>query len=186
MNYYTADLHFGHENVIKFDNRPFADTNEMDRILIENWNFRVRKEDNVYIVGDFCYRSDRSAAYYLKKLNGHKFLIIGNHEKAILEDEEASAYFEEKDKMMFVKEGSERLVLCHFPLAEWNGYYRGAWHIYGHIHNRTEETFLFMRTKERALNAGCMINNYMPVTFEELKVNNEIFKKSGSYRTREM
>ena len=57
MNLYTSDLHFGHENVIRFDDRPFSDIEEMDRTLIEMWNARVRDEDTVYIVGDVCFRS---------------------------------------------------------------------------------------------------------------------------------
>ena len=38
MNLYISDLHLGHANVIKFDGRPFADVDEMDRMLIEMWN----------------------------------------------------------------------------------------------------------------------------------------------------
>ncbi len=56
MIYYTSDLDFGHRNVLKFDSRPFADIDEMDRVLIENWNNRVRSDDTVYILGDFCYK----------------------------------------------------------------------------------------------------------------------------------
>lgn len=41
MNYYISDLHIGHANAIKFDNRPFADVNEMNNAIIENWNSRV-------------------------------------------------------------------------------------------------------------------------------------------------
>ena len=61
MNYYLSDLHFGHANAIKFDARPFADVDEMDRVMIEKWNGVVGDDDDVYIVGDFCYRSGRSA-----------------------------------------------------------------------------------------------------------------------------
>ena len=57
MNYYISDLHFGHANVIRHDARPFADVGEMDRVLIERWNAVVGEDDDVYVVGDFCYRS---------------------------------------------------------------------------------------------------------------------------------
>ena len=53
MNYYISDLHIGHENILRFDNRPFADVNEMNNKLIENWNARVCSDDTVYILGDF-------------------------------------------------------------------------------------------------------------------------------------
>ena len=51
MFYYTSDLHFGHRNVLKFDNRPFANVDEMDLVLIENWNNRVQPDDAPMIIG---------------------------------------------------------------------------------------------------------------------------------------
>ena len=176
MNLYTSDLHFGHENVIRFDDRPFSDIEEMDRTLIELWNARVRNEDTVYIVGDFCYRNKRPAAWYLKQLKGRKILIFGNHDIGLMKDPEALSFFEETDKMMHVSDQGEQICLCHYPLAEWNKYHRGSWHIYGHIHNRREDTYYFMRNRDHALNAGCMINGYMPVSFRELVQNNERFR----------
>ena len=58
MNFYIADMHLGHENVIPYDNRPFRSVNEMNRALIDNWNRKVGKDDDVYIIGDFSYRSE--------------------------------------------------------------------------------------------------------------------------------
>lgn len=51
MNLYIADMHLGHENVLKFDNRPFLSVSEMDKVLIENWNSRVSTNDDVYLFG---------------------------------------------------------------------------------------------------------------------------------------
>lgn len=48
MNYYISDLHIGHENILRFDNRPFADVNEMNNKLIENWNARVRSDHGIH------------------------------------------------------------------------------------------------------------------------------------------
>lgn len=176
MNLYTSDLHFGHQNVIGFDHRPFADSDEMDRVLMELWNGRVQPDDTVYIVGDLCYRSRHGAEWYLRQLKGHKILILGNHDAPILENKEALHHLEGVEKMMHVRDGAHQICLCHFPIAEWNGYYKGSWHIYGHIHNRKNETYAFMKTKERALNAGCMINNFAPVSFQELVRNNAYFQ----------
>ena len=177
MILYTSDLHFGHSNVIKFDHRPFLDREEMDKFLIRNWNERVQSDDDVYIVGDLCYHSDKTADWYLRQLKGHKHLVVGNHDGLILDNPKALHYLEDVEKMMHIEDSGKQVCLCHFPLAEWNGYYRGAWHIYGHIHNRKDEAYEFMKTKERALNAGCMINNYAPASFSELVRNNERFKK---------
>ena len=53
--FYIADLHIGHANVIKFDNRPYSDLNEMHNTIVDNWNRVVRGNDTVYILGDFCW-----------------------------------------------------------------------------------------------------------------------------------
>ena len=78
---------------------------------------------------------------------------------------------------MQVEDCGEKIILCHYPIAEWNAYYRGAWHIYGHIHNRRDEAYQFMKKKKYALNAGCMINGYAPASLKELIRNNERFQE---------
>ena len=78
---YTSDLHLGHANVIRHCDRPFADADEMDAALINNWNAKVHRNDTVYIVGDFLFRAKRPAEGYLSSLKGKKHLIIGNHDK---------------------------------------------------------------------------------------------------------
>lgn len=177
-NWFIADTHFGHENVIRFDRRPFENAEEMDQVLIENWNSRVADQDVVYILGDFCYRSGRGPMWYLKRLKGRKHLVIGNHDRALINDPGAMACFESAEKMEFMQEQHGPVCLCHFPIAEWNGFYRNSWHIYGHIHNRRNETYEFMKGRERALNAGCMINHYSPVRFEELLENNRKWRET--------
>ena len=141
MQYYTADLHFGHVNCIKHDGRPFTSRDEMDRILIENWNSRVTNNDDIYIVGDMIYKSDKSPEWYLKQLKGRKYLIIGNHDKDILNSAEATKYFESIEKMMPVTDRGRQIQVCHFPMIEWNGMFRGSYHIFAHIHNNTNDTY---------------------------------------------
>ena len=179
MNLYISDLHFGHSNVINIDHRPFADRDEMDAIMIQLWNSRVSPDDHVYIVGDFCYRSGNTADWYLRQLKGHKHLIIGNHDGDTLKNEKAMSYFETVEKMMHVSDNGKQICLCHFPIAEWNGFYKGHWHIYGHIHSRLDDTYYFMRNREHALNAAACINNYTPVSMNELIRNNELFNASN-------
>lgn len=168
MNYYIADMHLGHENVISLDGRPFETADEMDAALIANWNARVRPHDNVYILGDLCHKSKKSPPWYLKQLTGIKHLIVGNHDGHLLKDADAMSHFASVDKILFVKDGTERIILYHYPIAEWEGFHRGAWHIYGHIHNRKDSTYEYMKILPRALNAGCMLHGYTPITFKEL------------------
>ena len=176
MNFYIADTHFGHKNVLKFDNRPFASVDEMDRVLIEQWNAVVGSDDDIYIIGDFCYRSTKEPLWYLKQLKGRKHLILGNHDEYLLRDEKVMEEFVSVNNMVRIKDGTYSIVLCHFPLAEWYGYYRKTWHIYGHIHNKKQKCYQFLEHEERALNAGCIINHYTPVTIEQLIAYNEEFR----------
>lgn len=178
MIYYIADTHFGHASVLKFDGRPFETIEEHDRMLIENWNARVTDRDEIYILGDFAYRNEKPEEWYLERLKGRKHLIIGNHDRRLLKNETAMKYFEEADKMLHVTDGRHELCLCHYPLAEWFGFYKGHHHIYGHIHNHEDDTARFMRTRERAFNAGCMLYGYMPVTLEEMRIYHE--KRRGA------
>ena len=70
MIYYIADLHLGHEGILKICNRPFDTIKENDRCIIENWNKVVGAKDDIYIVGNFSYKAKKGIEYYLKKLNG--------------------------------------------------------------------------------------------------------------------
>ena len=179
MNLYISDIHFGHKNVIMFDKRPFADVEEMDKTIIKLWNHRVNPEDDVYIVGDFCYKSANSPEWYMKQLAGHKHLIKGNHDGVILESPEAMKYFESIDKLTHVSDGDKQIVLCHYPMAEWYKSHHGSWHIYGHIHGNKTDTFEFMKTREHAVNAAACINRYTPASMDELIMNNNIFKEDA-------
>ena len=110
MNFYISDLHFGHKNVIRFDTRPFHSVDEMDEALIRLWNDKVSDKDDVYIVGDFSYRSGRQEQWYLKQLKGHKHLILGNHDIKIQDNEEAMSFFESVDQIKIIKDSDKDIV----------------------------------------------------------------------------
>lgn len=177
MNFYISDVHFGHKNVIEFDQRPFQDVEEMDRIMIDKWNQKVKKDDHVYIIGDFIYKSEKAAVWYLEQLNGYLHLILGNHDRNWLIQPGVRDYFEEIEKMQYIKDERNLIQMCHYPIIEWNQYHRGSYLIYGHIHGKRDDTYEFMKTRERALNAAACINDYVPVTFHELVKNNQKFQR---------
>ena len=47
MIYYISDLHIGHKNAIRFDERPFADIDEMEREIVRRWNDKVGTDDDI-------------------------------------------------------------------------------------------------------------------------------------------
>ena len=80
--FFTADLHFGHTNVIRMCDRPFQSIEEMDEMLIANWNQTVKRNDEIYIIGDLMLKGSADVAHsYLSRLNGRKYFIAGNHDK---------------------------------------------------------------------------------------------------------
>lgn len=82
MVYFTSDLHLGHRGIITMQNRPFTDIEEMNRTLINNFNCFVHKDDTVYILGDIAHHlTIPQAENLIRKLNGKKYLIKGNHDK---------------------------------------------------------------------------------------------------------
>lgn len=168
MNFYIADTHFGHENIIRLNNRPFKNIDEMDEILIKNWNNKVKENDDVYILGDFIYKSNKGYEHYFKRLNGNKHLIVGNHDTKLIKQENFRKQFKTIKDILIVNEDDEAIVLCHYPLLEWQGYYRGWKHFYGHIHNNPTETFKIMQNIKNAYNVGADILNYTPCTFKEI------------------
>ena len=70
MIYYTADLHLGHENVIRYCDRPFSNAEEMGEAIVSNWNSVVREEDEVYIIGDVLFKLKNDSPLYLDRMNG--------------------------------------------------------------------------------------------------------------------
>lgn len=167
MNFYIADTHFGHKNIIRICNRPFSSVEEMDMVLVNNWNSRVMPDDDVYVLGDFAYRSDK-AINILRSLNGRKHLIVGNHDFKNLKNNGFRNEFVEIEDMLTVKEGDVRIVLCHYPMVDWNGMYREAWHFFGHIHNNDSRAKEIMKTVPKSVNVGADCVGFMPRTAREL------------------
>jgi len=166
------------------DQRPFSGIEEMDAALIRLWNERVTEEDEVYILGDFAYHNGYAASWYLRQLKGRKHLIAGNHDRHTLRDESAISLFHSVEKMAFISDQGRTVSLCHFPIAEWNGKRRGGYHVFGHLHGRRDEVYAFMSRFDHALNAGCMLNGYRPVTLDELMENNRRFRQvEGCYNS---
>lgn len=175
--FFTSDTHFGHANVIRFCDRPFSSVEEMDEALIENWNNRVTNNDTVYILGDFIFRAKEAPEVYLKRLRGKKHLIIGNHDKDWMKKCDLQKYFKSVHELWNTSDGKRALTLFHRPMLSWPHENR-VYMVHGHIHNNTQtDDWKFIWTKDRMLNAGVDINNYMPVTFEEMLDNNIQFKK---------
>ena len=166
MKFYTSDLHLGHDNIIKLCKRPFKNTKEMNYKLIQNWNKKVKPEDEVYILGDVFFKIvDKQEMHnILSNLNGKKYLIRGNHDRWA-NDKEFQKYFEWMRPYYEITDEEREVILFHYPIAEWNGFYRNSYHLYGHVHNQEKNLFI---NSTRCFNVGVDVNDFEPKTLDEL------------------
>ncbi len=166
MIYYTADLHLGHENVIEFSGRPFPGIEEMDKALIANWRAVVQPNDDIYVLGDLIFKSADPEAY-LKQLTGKIHLIRGNHD-TFLKNKALERYFVSINDMLTIADEGRRVFMCHYPLAEWPGYYRNAIHLFGHIHNNRNEACKIMEALPNCYNVGVDCIGFTPLTLTQI------------------
>jgi len=158
----TSDTHFGHKNIIKYSNRPFVDKWEMDKELIRRWNEKVPERGAiVYHLGDFMFGRSGRAHEILNQLNGTIRFMKGNHDKPLEgvwhRFDWARDYYESRTP------DGVKVVMCHYPIASWNGMHRGAWQLHGHCHGT------FPDTGVRRIDVGVDTHpNYEPYSYEEL------------------
>lgn len=78
--FFISDPHFGHANIIRYCDRPFKDVQEMNETLIKNWNDTVNPDDIIFILGDIAFGGAATFEEIVPKLNGRKYLVLGNHD----------------------------------------------------------------------------------------------------------
>lgn len=180
MNYYISDTHFGHKNILSYDNRPFFDVAEMEREMIELWNETVHKKDDVYILGDVVWR-DEEWNRVLSQLKGRKHLVRGNHDPLPDKVERlAPGQFVSIDDYLEIGDNGRHVILSHFPIGVYKNLHRPDWyHLYGHVHDMWEahamdrmyeDVFAYWEMERKAFNVGCMLPymNYIPRTLDEI------------------
>lgn len=183
-NYFISDTHFGHKNVMSFDNRPFNSVEENDKTLIENWNSVVSEFDDIWFLGDLSWHNATKTLKILRQLNGVKHWIVGNHDYKLLRNRDIKAEFIEITHYKEIDVDGYRVVLCHYPIVSYNGRYNHAIHLYGHVHTTQDENDIQecnrkMRGSNAMYNVGCMMPRmeYSPKRLEEIinweKVDNE-------------
>ena len=188
MNFYIADTHFGHNAVLKYDKRPFQTIEEMETLMVKSWNKAVRTSDTVYILGDFCWQGAEEWLRLVKKLNGKKVLLKGNHDLKHFPEELQNKFIGIYDYLEVDDQG-RKVILSHYPIL----FYRRSnnpkyYMLCGHVHITAENDWLEKWTKElqeaytndsdvahavhtgQIYNVGCMMPwmAYTPRTLDEI------------------
>ena len=155
-----SDAHFDHGNIIRYCNRPFENTQQMNRKLLDNWNKTIDEHDCVYFLGDMTYgRNRRPIDYWLGKLNGQIFFIRGNHDTDLI------------TRATVIHNGygieykNHKFLLRHDPHRPL-GY--DGWIIHGDKHNNNLEEYPLISQKNKTINVCAEIVNYTPINFDKI------------------
>lgn len=174
-----------HENVIRFDKRPFSCIEQMNAQMRDWWNNTVSTKDRVYILGDFIWLppSDPEYIKFTKSLNGKKVLIKGNHDNVEKFSSELKNCFEDIKSRKEIKLNKKRIIMDHYPLMMYrHDTDSNMFHFHGHTHITGEQDWVEKWTRElvtnhcagaptgQIINVGCMMPymNYIPRTLEEI------------------
>lgn len=178
--FFIADLHFGHEHCLAFDNREFPNIEAHDNTIIERWNNAVGIDDDVWILGDISWYNATKTVELFRRLNGKKYLCAGNHDKRLLKNKDVQGLFVEITNYKELQITNDLgIVLCHYPIPCYNHHYYGWVHLYGHVHTSFEwnmmkqvqyEMRVLYDKKSRMYNVGCMVPgmDYTPRTLDEI------------------
>lgn len=154
----SADYHLG-EDRLDIMGRPFANTEEMVKTLIDNHNYLVDKDDCVIVVGDVCYKETPEYLHYVSQFNGRKILIRGNHDR-VFTDEQLKPYFS-----TIIKDGEGLKIeiegipcyFTHYPTCGKND----CFNVCGHIHSA-------FKYQLNMFNCGVDVNHFRPVQLSKI------------------
>ena len=170
-----ADLHCGHANIIRYCSGHFpTPRHEMDSVLIDNWNYTVPLESEVYFLGDLCYGRDAKAPEeYLDRLNGRIKFIRGNHDEKV----PGTLAFATLDY------DSLHFLLVHDP-SDAPPDFEG-WVIHGHHHNNNLGKFPFINFPERRINVSAEVIGYCPIHLREItaKIEGRVTDRDSRFVT---
>ena len=169
--YFTSDLHFSHHNIISYCNRPFANTDVMNKELVEIWNDTVTNNDVVYILGDVAFEKDLvKLDNILMSLHGEKHIVWGNHDELIKNKLDWRKYFKTAQDLATITIPAEsnngvkqKIALCHYAMRVWDCSHRGSWQLYGHSHGGLPDDPTLL-----SCDIGVDCWGYAPVSMEQL------------------
>lgn len=193
MRYYIADLHFFHAALnTKMDRRGFESVEIMNQYMLDRWNEKVRKNDDVIILGDLSWGKAEETNELLEKLNGRLYLIQGNHDRFLKNKDYNSGRFVWIKPYAELQDNRRKVILCHYPIMYYNGQYRideqgnpKVYMLYGHVHDTQDQRLLeqfqaitrntnivspdgsIRQIPCNMINCFCKFSDYTPLTLDE-------------------
>ena len=188
MRYYISDLHFYHDALNHvMDQRGFRDEQDMNEYMIHQWNRRVRKNDEVVVLGDLSMEKWDKTKEVLDQLKGKIYLIQGNHDRFIKDKDFDASRFIWVRSYAEMHDNGRKIILSHYPVLCYNGQNRLSKHgnpktymLHGHVHDTLDQRLLeqfqeITRNTMRGeapipcnlLNCFCMYSQYVPLGLDE-------------------
>lgn len=136
----ASDIHFSHLNILKYEPETrgkFENVEQMNEVIIARWNSYVHPDDHTFILGDVAMGNISLAPSSIKRLNGHKTLIRGNHDRTLMKLPEVNDLFIDIRDYLCMSAYGTGLVMSHFPFASWDGKKpttQSTIHFHGHLH----------------------------------------------------
>lgn len=174
MIFFTSDSHYGHTNILKYCNRPFSSCEEMNKIMIDNWNSVVTPEDIVYHLGDFGMGSPQYLRNIFIQLDGQKILIKGSHDKSPILYLGWEKIYDVKllDFVSIDWDKQPSIFLSHYAHRSWPKSFHGSWHLFGHSHGR-------LPPYGKSFDVGVDCNNFTPISLEQVKERMDTLENSN-------
>ena len=143
--WFMSDLHYNHENVIKFNRRPFENVKEMNWHIEQELITKVGPGDILFDMGDLFWKTDETTMKNVISLASPKewYKILGNHDNYnVYRKSYIGTLFTLLSDILEINVDHEgrnyRLTLCHYPMISWNGKARGTLMIHGHCHGNID------------------------------------------------
>ena len=160
--WFTADFHLGHQNIIRYCNRPFATVSETDDQILVRMNACATEADTLFFPGDFCRGTGKEALAYRRRIRSKNiFFIEGNHDAGA---KKIGTEFGWWKQLAEVKVGDQLIVLCQYAMRVWHHSFRGSWHLYGHSHGRLPDDPAAL-----SMDVGVDTHDFRPWRFDEIR-----------------
>lgn len=173
MTWFTSDWHLRHANIIKYCHRPFKDVEEMNQTILRNFWEKVMPYDEVYFLGDFCFKDsgDKLVNFMQEIKDKHiKFhLILGSHDKRWEGGSTLNKHCASVSNMKNIEVEEQAITLCHYPMMTWHKSHYGSWQLFGHHHSSIITMRILNNLPGKKMNVCADLHKFYPVSFKEVK-----------------
>ena len=173
MDWFSADYHLSHKNIIRYVDRKFNSVEEMDNLILSNLDSNLDPGDSFYYLGDLTFKEEVAKKFFKEFKHVDIHYIIGNHDnKRVLKV--AEKYSKSIAYIKDIKIDGINITLCHYAMRVWNLSHFNAWQLFGHSHGT-------LKPIGKQYDVGVDSNDFKPISFDYLKKIMELTGNNENY-----